>query len=190
MAGRIISFDLDGTIWDSRPWYHRIITERVGEKTADRLNQGVSVARIMRETGLRGDFANICREECEALRIYPGVVDVLDQLCSESTTTAAVTNLPPWIAAPMLRASQLDRYFGTVYAWERGASKAARLRRVRDINHCFDASGSRWYVGDELGDRAAARGAGFRFAWVEWGYGSRPPNPDAVLSDFRQVLSL
>jgi phosphoglycolate phosphatase-like HAD superfamily hydrolase len=47
-----------------------------------------------------------------------------------------------------------------------------------------------FYVGDSLGDAAAAAAAGMRFAWAAYGYGTKPETAHVALSEFAKVLCL
>lgn len=187
MARQIICLDLDGTIWDSRPWYRELIMQCGAPDPSEKLDKGISVAGMIRNHGLQNKFGSLCRSNGDTLKLYPQVIDVLDQLLSRGIQISVVTNLPCWMAVPMIDACELTDKFVEILPWERGASKAVRLARLSNPSIDRDRH---WYVGDEQNDSAAAREARFRFAWVTWGYGECPSDFDAVLDNFTEILDL
>lgn len=197
MARRAFLFDLDGTLWDSHPWYAKVASsdepERV-QAVLGSLQSGRPAATVLRACGLTGaTFERACRLDGDALRLYPGVRETLATLARRSAPTAVVTNLPAWIAGPMLRATGIDRFFETVvyYARHRRPKPApdSLVAAITELGLSVDAGGV-WYVGDAEGDSQAAKAAGVQFAWVSYGYGKAPPHHDSVVSSFEQVLDL
>ena len=197
MAPTALLFDLDGTVWDSFPWYAGLLARASGGKSAalhSELCRGASIVTLARQRGIsNGRFVAECEASLRTLRLYPGTLATLEALASRGTPTAAVTSLPGWIAQPLLCGLQL----GPLFRWVVDASNCAsrkprpgpvlaalqRLRIAPDHNV--------FYVGDRNDDAAAAKAAGVRFAWASYGYGDGCPTPSAVrLSSIDEVLGL
>lgn len=186
MARRAFVFDLDGTIWDSRPWYADILVAAGVPDAAESLSEGTSVATLMRHAGLQSRFAATCKSRHEALAVFSEVIDVIDSLRDSGHAVGAVTNLPSWMAAPMLSAAGLASRFTRVHPWSRGG-KSHHLSSLRDE---FGTCEQWWYVGDEVADAVAATRAGYNFAWASWGYGEAPETAAAILGQPKDILVL
>ncbi len=183
MDSKVVIFDLDGTVWDSWPWYARLLGVEP-EGLASQLRAGKNIASMLRKEGHEADFQRLAETHAKDLALYGPVEEVLKQMTATGVRTAVVTNLPGWMAEPMLAAKSLSEYFELVLPWSSG-SKAPRIRRSAQ------KLGSRpWYVGDMATDRFAAHRAEARFAWASWGYGEEDPEADRVLSDFDEVVTL
>jgi HAD superfamily hydrolase (TIGR01509 family) len=194
-AGALV-LDLDGTVWDSYPWLARIAGgSRSGQREALRSLRDLRVpaARVLRGAGVTpARFRAICAEARD-LAPYPGVSETLAELRQRGTPLGVVTNLPAWLADPMLACLDLRSYF-------RSGVDYGRTRRHKPypdpIEACLDeleieASPSVWYVGDTESDAEAANRAGISFAWASYGYGGGPPQPAAALiGSFPEILEL
>ncbi len=195
MAPEAVLFDLDGTIWDSWPWYAHLAGIRGrASRNAVILEQGQPAATILRQAGVTpARFPTLCERNISTLSIYPGVRRGLEEMSKRSIPSGIVTNLPGWIVLPMLRSLRLQDYFGAIVDYGRPARRKPHpeplLITLRDLG--IAASPAIWYVGDSISDCQAARAAGVSFAWASYGYGSeRPPGTDKVITRFRQALSL
>lgn len=185
MDSKVVILDLDGTVWDSWPWYAQLLRVEP-EGLATELRAGKPIASMLRQAGRRTDFRRLARTHSDDLALYGAVGEVLGEVVARGVRTAVVTNLPRWMAEPMLAAKRLAERFDLVLPWSTNErSKAVRIRRaVAEL-------GSRgWYVGDVAADRSAAHEAQARFAWASWGYGDEPPRVDRVLSDFTDLVTL
>jgi phosphoglycolate phosphatase len=196
VAPRALVFDLDGTVWDSRPWLARAISG--GAVDAERqalasLRDNAPAARLLHAAGVTtARFRTIC-DEASDLSLYPGVRETLSALQDEGTALGVVTNLPGWIASPMLDCVGLGEFFGSVIAFSRTRPSkphpAPIQASLEDLG--IEPVPGVWYVGDADSDAEAARRASVSFAWASYGYGSdKPANADAVLHDFSQALEL
>lgn len=195
MATEAVLFDLDGTIWDSWPWYAHLAGIRGrASRNAVILEQGQPAATILRQAGVTpARFPALCERNISTLSLYPGVRRGLEEMSKRSIPYGIVTNLPGWIVLPMLRSLGLRDYFGAIVDYgtprRRKPHPEPLLIAVRELG--IAASPATWYVGDSSNDCQAANAAGLSFAWASYGYGQqRPPGADKIVNRFRQVLAL
>jgi phosphoglycolate phosphatase len=193
MAATGFIFDLDGTLWDSHPWY-AVVLEQSGRvsasSAASQLKTGANVVVLIRDCGLtKAKFRNECEKIISQLPLYPHVHSVLDALQARGTPLGVATNLPRWLVEPILRGIGLLEYFPvTVYAALKpsgtGLRNAAATLSPGDYHDVC-------YVGDSNIDALAAERAGIAFAWASYGYGNAAPDGDqAVLAGFDDILEL
>jgi phosphoglycolate phosphatase len=193
MAARALLFDLDGTVWDSFPWYARALAGASAASYAqvlDELRRGASIVRLLARHGVR---ETELRRPSEALRLYPGVRNTLDTLTGLGVALAAVTNLPGRIVMPMLDATGLSASVSVVIH----AGNCRPLKpHPRPILAAIDQLGMTrrdpiYYIGDLPADAEAAARAGVPFAWASYGYGKERPSAARVtLLRFADVLAL
>lgn len=178
MALDALILDLDGTVWESRTFYMALVASRRPGTLA-----GSNAARALQQAGWsRAAFAKACRSGKYSLACYPGIVDVLRTLVERRVPLGASTNLPKWIADPMLKVVGLADIVGTVVCW-------GDTRRHKPHPEPLLAAASRlgadprsaWYVGDDPSDAVAAAAAGMRFAWASWGYTTAAPDGTGVI---------
>ncbi len=191
MAAAAVVVDLDGTVWDSGPWY-----DALASATGRVAPEGLTAARLMRKVGYtKGAFAKACVGAQPPLRLYPGVASALEQLARRGIALGVVTNLPGWMAQPMLAASGLAPVLRTVVDY--GVTRRHKpqpdplLEACRRIGCLPDRA---WYVGDHPDDATAAASAGMPFAWASWGYTSTAPSTARRVlkspSEIRTLLEL
>jgi phosphoglycolate phosphatase-like HAD superfamily hydrolase len=192
MAARALVFDLDGTVWDSHPWLARIIggsEEPAYGAALASLREHQPAARLLRTARVSpARFASAC-DAAEELALYPGVIEALEELTERGTPLAVVTNLPAWMAEPMLERQGIRHYLQPVVSY-------SRVGKARRITQAIAVLGARqghdtWYIGDTEADGRAAFEASVSFAWASYGYG--PPTldgADTVLDQFPDVLAL
>jgi phosphoglycolate phosphatase len=192
LAARALVFDLDGTVWDSYPWLARIIggaDEPACAAALASLREQQPAARLLRDAGVTPDrFSAACRD-ADDLAVYPAVPEALSSLQRKGIGLAVVTNLPGWVAEPMLEHLDLRDFVDPVVPYSR-AGKAERISlALGELG--VRAEEEAWYVGDTVADARAARGAGVAFAWAAYGYGLEAvEDADAVLTEFADVLAL
>lgn len=193
MAPEALLFDLDGTLWDSHPFYGSVLADERdpgGAAVVEELRTGGVIVRIIRERGLaRTRFVTLCLEGAARLQLYPGVREGLAELQRWSMPLGVVTNLPGWLVEPILSRIGLARYFA-------GTAVAARKPQPAGILRVLDVLGVEpdpgvFFVGDSRLDAEAARRAGVSFGWASYGYESVPPEAITVeLREFLEVLEL
>ena len=192
MAVRALLFDLDGTLWDSHPWYASLADDREG--FLDTLREGKPVATLFRRVGITpARFGCLCRGNISSLVLYPGVRETLEAVSAQGVPLGVATNLPRWIAGPMLESAGVMGHFRTVVDYGRTCRRKPYpdplLAALGDMNLAADTD--IWYVGDSPQDLRAAMSAGLSFAWAAYGYCSDSLSGcDAVLHRFQDVLVL
>ena len=199
MAAAALLFDLDGTLWDSRPWFARILSELTGADPTpleQRLASGTSIVRLTDECGVsQPTLARHARNASASLQLHDGTLPTLETLAAREVPMAVVSNLPARLVTPMTDGTGLTDFFDTVVTplpfsgipakpSPRGVYAALRAISKR-------AGPDIWLVGDGTVDAGAARSAGVSFAWASYGYEPNPPvQTDRELARPRDVLDL
>jgi phosphoglycolate phosphatase len=190
---RVLVFDLDGTLVDSRrdiaeaanevlasmdapPLDHDAVVQMVGEG-ARKL-----VARLLAAAGLQADLeaayaaftAVYDRRLADHTRPYPGVVAGLERL-ADRYTLAVLTNKPQHHTDRLLEALDLRRYFVQVLG---GDTAQGRKPDPAGLLSLVSAAGaapaSALLVGDSWVDAETARRAGAGFCFADYGFGAPP----------------
>jgi HAD superfamily hydrolase (TIGR01549 family) len=193
VAPHALLFDLDGTIWDSYPWYARILAEEVGQPEVsilDQLRRGQSIVHLLRAYRVSG--SRLTHRAAE-LPLFPGAREALNELDRRGVPKGVVTSLPGRLAEPFLDGLRLSASFlVVVHAGNCHALKPDPRPLLAALDRLgIPAAEDIFYVGDMPSDGRAAARAGLAFAWAAYGYGSsRPPEARVVLQNFGEVLSL
>jgi HAD superfamily hydrolase (TIGR01549 family) len=193
MAPRAVLVDLDGTVWNSYPWYARLLTAtgNISESSAlKELQAGQSIVSLLRRCGVPASTLERRRTD---LSLFPGVAETLEVLGARGTPLGAVTSLPGRLVSPMLEGVALHLTFATViHAGNcrfRKPHPGPVLAALRDLG--IPPGPQVLYVGDMEGDAQAAATAGIEFAWAAYGYGGgRPASAVHVLRRFADILAL
>ncbi len=188
LAADAVVVDLDGTVWDSMPWY-----EALADATGRRAPDGLTAARLLKAVGYtERTFAKACTDARPPLRLYPEIASALEHLAGRGITLGAVTNLPRWMAQPMLAAAGLAPLLRTVIDY--GATRRHKPRPDPLLEACQRIGcvpERTWYVGDHPNDAKAAASANMSFAWASWGYTSTaPPTAQRVLESPGEIRTL
>jgi phosphoglycolate phosphatase-like HAD superfamily hydrolase len=185
MAPQAVVLDLDGTVWDSRPWYAAVAGRgdagQAGRALAQ-LEAGRPAAKVLREAGYSyAGFSSVCRSGQPPLTCSTGLLEALCVLRDRGVELAAATNLPAWMAMPMADACGIAPLLETIVDW------GATTRHKPHPDPLLEAAARleldprlAWYVGDEASDAAAAEAAGMPFAWAAWGTETSPPESASV----------
>jgi phosphoglycolate phosphatase-like HAD superfamily hydrolase len=197
VAPRAVLVDLDGTLWDSFPWYAAILEDWSGvprDHTLAALRQHQPVVRLFeRHRITKAEFGRLCARYGAALRLYPNVRETLAELKTDGVLLGVVTGLPGTYAEPMLASSGLAHVFDAVV--HRGNCPTPKPSPVA-LNFCRSMlrlepdSSSIWYIGDLDTDARAAHAALMSFAWASYGYAAGQVSADAELACFAEVLDL
>lgn len=187
MASRTVVLDLDGTVWDSRPWYAKLAGHGDplnATRAQAALTSGTPAARLLKDAGYTSArFRLACQSADPPLTCFPGVILALEQLRDSGVKLAVATNLPSWIAGPMTVAHGISGLLTTVVdyaATSRHKPHPAPL--LEALRRLGTAPGpTAWYVGDEHQDAAAARAGGLQFAWASWGAAPQEPEGTSLL---------
>ena len=124
MAPATLVLDLDGTVWNSRPWYAEAIARLSGGSALQiigELEAGASIVRVAEEhrvTKVR--LGRAAEEDGVSIELYEGVLQTLDSLQERGSLIGIVSNLPGWLVAPLLQSTGIDKYFtatATLVCW-------------------------------------------------------------------------
>lgn len=197
MAATTILLDLDGTVWNSRPWYAEIIAYLSGVPVLDVECELLSVGNIVhvvRNYGVNQEkMRKAASENGESMELYEGVQQTLDNLRILGTSLGVVSNLPGWLVKPLLESKGLNDYFATTITPRWGLPPKPKpqgiLRALEQMGQVADVN--TWFAGDGAVDAQAAKSAAVKFAWASYGYETEPPpGTSEVLDKFEDVLRL
>jgi phosphoglycolate phosphatase len=187
---RLVVFDLDGTLIDSRrdlaDAANALIAELGGaplteEQVAAMVGEGagVLVRRLLRATGLAADARTALARFLELYddrllvhtRPYDGIPEALAALAA-GTPLAVLTNKPTRATERILSGLGLSGYFRDVIG---GDSPFGRKPDPAGLVELMSRAGARldetWLVGDSRIDLETARRAGVRICLARYGFG-------------------
>ena len=208
----IVIFDMDGTVWDSQPGIlaclHHTFRTLGMEVPSDRelsANLGPPLQVMLAELGIPSDLVErapgIYRERyvergVYEASVYPGVVEVLDELRARGHQLATATSKGEGPTRQMLEHFELSARFDVIGAASMDASaitKEAVLARALGELGDPDPSAC-WMVGDRSYDVVGAASFGIECIGVTWGYGTEQELLDAgarhVLAAPSELLGL
>ena len=197
MAATAVILDLDGTVWDSRPWFATAIARLSGGSAVQimrELEADANVIQVAKDCGVnKSQLEGVAKEDGGAVQLYEQVIPTLDRLRARGTPIGIVTNLPGWIVRPLLQSTGVGNYAAAISTPRAGIPAKPKphglWRVLAEIELEVDAG--IWFVGDGPIDAATAEAALVRFAWASFGYGSVEPNgTDKVLLSFDELLDL
>ncbi len=197
MAAAAVILDLDGTVWDSRPWFANAIARLSGGLAVQvkrELDADASIIQVMKDYGVsKSQLEWVAREDGGTMQLYEQVIPTLDRLRARGTPLGIVTNLPGWIVRPLLEATGIGSYAAAIATPRAGIPAKPKPHGLRSVlaELKLEVDMGIWFVGDGNIDAAAAEAASVRFAWASFGYGSEVPNStDKVLMSFDELLDL
>ena len=188
---RLIVFDLDGTLIDSRrdiaesanlllvsyggdPLPEETIGRMVGDGAATLVARALAAAGISQPSDALERFLALYNGRLlHHTRPYAGIPDALDQLATHATL-AVLTNKPLDATERILAGLDLARHFdaGRIVG---GDGPFPRKPDPRGLQHLMAAAGAAAddtvLVGDSLVDWRTARGAATRVCLARYGYG-------------------
>lgn len=191
MAPTALIFDLDGTIWDSYPWYAAILQQLGAMSAEDALGTlmgGSNIMRVLREARVSiATFLKVGADKANHLSLYDGVPQVLRELADRRMPMAVLSGLSASLAEPMLAKVGLGPLFRVS---EFGAQKASPNAYHRIAQALNVPIGTAAYVGDMPTDALGASRAGMPFWWASYGYSkSVPTKTDRTLRSFGDILA-
>ncbi len=204
-----VLFDLDGTLIDSMPQIHKIVSEVLeieGLPPVDRprlqtyVGSGLPalVTRLLGGLGHGEDPALSKRVTDEILarytgshgltRLYPGVRSALEALAASGHRLGIVTNKPEEPARSVVAHFGLADMFGVLIG---GDSLPERKPHPRPLLDAIAAlGGPAVYVGDSEVDAETAKTAGAPFALYTPGYRKSPVSAIAHQAEFDDFAAL
>lgn len=213
-GGRIVVFDLDGTLVDSagdlintlnkviereglQPIGRDYVGHLVGQGALRMLDKayqhhGLSLDETTRSR-LLADFLSVYEDHiANETRAFDGVVDVLDNLRADGWTLAVCTNKYEGLSRKLLGALELDHYFAAICG-----SDTFSVRKP-DPGHLFgtiNKAGSdrsrAIMVGDSATDINTAKAAGIPVIGVTFGYSDvliSDLEPDHIVSHYKDMM--
>jgi phosphoglycolate phosphatase len=190
LTPRLLVFDLDGTLIDSRrdladatnalliglgadPLPIDAVAAMVGEGAAVLVRRALAAAGLDPNTpgALEGFLRAYDQRLLVHTRVYPGIHDALGALRA-SATLAVLTNKPTLATSRILEALELAPHFALVIGGDtahgRKPDPAGLLQLVRSLGASPEST---VLVGDSRIDRETARRAGTRVCLVRYGFG-------------------
>jgi 2-phosphoglycolate phosphatase len=186
---RAVLFDMDGTLLDTAPDMVGALNALRGERNLAPLPYEVvrsavshGAARVVRTgfesvgepefTQLQQRFLQIYRGALSAhTRLFPGMLEVLDELDARGLKYGIVTNKAAWLTEPLLEQLQLRNRFACVVS---GDTLAQRKPHPLPLLHAAALAGvapeACVYVGDAQRDVEAAHAAGMPALVANYGY--------------------
>ena len=188
MSHNLAIFDLDGTLVDSQrdiadagnaarlalglpPLAAETVQGMIGDganKLIERLTPTAAADdRVRAMAAFRADYAT---RLTTCTKPYPGIQDLLRALRSLGWQIAVATNKPAVFAQPIVE--RLGLHVDALRGGE--GPKKPDPHMVFEIMESLSAQPSTsWMIGDHHTDLAAARRAGIRSIWCNWGFGHR-----------------
>ena len=184
-----VLFDLDGTLVDSAPDMV-VAMERLHAEEGVSGADAAAIAGVVSKGGramIRRGFPGVDEERVETLlprfldlyaealathtRTYPGVDALLAAIELRGARWAIVTNKPGWLARPLVERLGLASRSAALVT---GDCLSVRKPDPAPVLHACELAGLNpqrcAYVGDDLRDIEAGRGAGMLTVAAAWGY--------------------
>ena len=200
--------DLDGTLVDSLPDLLDVLNQVLGDFGVPKLTVAEAkpmigdgtlklVERALAARAVTPDRIKPAQSRFLTLyearptrlsRLYPGVPEALTELSSAGWVCAVCTNKPERATRIMLSELDLDRFLRAVITGDTLPQKKPDPAPMRAALGALEVAPHRAIVaGDHANDLLAARGAGVRSIFANYGYGALTPDlprPAAVIDAF------
>lgn len=207
MSVRMILFDLDGTLVDSRadltmavnltradfglgPLPLTTVTDYVGDGIRQLLQRALrdAAAGWDMEEAVRRMSAHYQAHLLDETHVYPGVAEVLPML-AKAWRLGVVTNKPQAQASAICEQLGIGGMLDAVV----GGGRCPQLKpRPEPLQMALELAGASadgsWMVGDHRTDLGAAQAAGLRACFCAYGFGIQDgQRADAVIQHFGQL---
>jgi HAD superfamily hydrolase (TIGR01549 family) len=195
-------FDLDGTIWDSKPAIIKTLKKVIGEKNGQNLSEKslldqidkITPIKILNNHGISLDvFWNEYAKNYSLVKLFFADTDsILADALDRKKKLGVVTSLKKTVAMTMLENFGLTDFFSTIVT---PSDTTARKPSPQPVLIAIDRLKSdireTIYLGDQEIDIVAAKSAGCYSALALWGNNSKNTiAPDFELSKLRDILHL
>ena len=209
-----VLFDLDGTLVDTAPDMVRALQDMqqahgyaVVDYDYGRSNVSNGALGLIRigfpdvadggREPLMCEFVErYAKRLCDETRVFPGLLELLDELERHERPWGVVTNKPAWLTEPLMEALGLaDRSAATVS----GDTLEQRKPHPAPLLHACEIAGlapaSTVYVGDAARDIEAGRNAGMATIAAAYGYVTADDDPqrwgaDIIAADTAQLSQI
>lgn len=207
MALKVLIFDFDGTIADSRITLVKIANELADEFGYD----PVTESDIVRLSNLSSKDVIIqspipaykipfllrrvkrqLNEHIAYLQPFEGMEEALSNLKKKGCYLGIITSNLGANVSLFLRKNSLDNYFDFVYSANTLFGKNKVINKAIDKHHLLKDEVI--YIGDETRDIEAAKKSNIKVAAVTWGFNSasvlKKYNPDFILNKPQELLDI
>ena len=207
MNRKLLIFDLDGTLIDSRADlaeginHMRIhygleslpletVSSYVGDGMRKLVERSLQGADIDLEEALQINKAYYFTHLTVHTTLYDGVAEGLRRLVAAGHELAVLTNKPGEPSREILKYFELDGFFQAIV----GGGDVPNLKPKPDgVFHCLEKTGAdktkTWMVGDHCTDLAVAENSEIKSAFVTYGFGQENGHkPNAYFASFPELV--
>lgn len=180
MGKQVIIFDFDGTIADTFPIFAEFVRSEgldiSPEETEGLRNLSMrDVIAKLRIPGwkipfLTSKFHGYFHDKLANVPLFEGIPDVVRELHGNGCVLGIVTSNSRLNVENLLNRDGIRDCFEIIHSERSLFGKARPLRKI--MRRLQVEPQTVWYVGDEVRDVEAARGAGMRSMAVSWGFNS------------------
>jgi phosphoglycolate phosphatase len=199
---RVLIFDLDGTLVDSRQDLHSAVNQAlatlglpaataaqvqaaVGDGVAKLLERLIPDISASERRAAMAAFSRHYMMHChDTTKPYPGIVSLLGQLRQDGWRLAVATNKPLVFTTLILDACALGP-FAALRGGD-GPRKPDPGQLLSILEELQAPAAESWMIGDHHTDILAGRAAGCRVLWCGWGMGHR----DGLVVDAQALVPL
>jgi phosphoglycolate phosphatase len=202
MGKQVIVFDFDGTIADTFPIFVEFArSEGFDFSPAEteglrNLSMRDVITKLKLPTWkipfLANKFHVYFQKASPKVPLFEGVADAIRKIYENGHVLAIVTSNSRSNVENLLDRDGIRDCFEIIHSERNLFGKARPLRKImRRLQVEPEAA---WYVGDEVRDVEAARGAGMRSVAVSWGFNSevvlRAAHPDRIVASPQELPDL
>lgn len=185
-------FDVDGTLCDTRadlaatvnhtradfglrPLSQEAVLSYVGSGAKYLLAHAISELADRVDELWKVFSSHYAEHATEAVTLYPGVRETLDELSAKGWKLGVVTNKPRFAVDAIFAKLDIAKYFGSAIVAggdiaELKPSAAPLLKCAGILGH--EVSGEDWMIGDSWNDLDCAKNAGVKAAFCAFGFGN------------------